>query len=383
MNTLTQTARLPLTNALTQSKILKAGKIFLSALLIFLLSLFNTAGAQTNDPCPAQVVTHNSAWIKYPSCPNGTNGEIKLCFSGFMTSYTIRVYIMINQQLVENQSLARTNQTAQCQTWSNLGPGDYCFLVTDNGRTCTENLDIVLFCEELGRQGCTPGFWKNHTACWQTWATATPLYPDQTLESIFDVPDDYGLDNVTLLSALQGGGGPGLPGAAQVLLRAAVAALLNAAHTDIDYPRTWASIIADVNTALASRNRQTMLNLAEALDRDNNSGCSIDAHCRPNDRALEADRARPTTMMEVTTELNVKVLPNPTYEAFKVQIEGGSTDKISMRIMDMQGKLLEQRQNIQPNQILRVGEKLNPGVYFIEVQQGSTRKQMKVVKSGS
>ena len=79
----------------------------------------------------------------------------------------------------------------------------------------------------------------------------------------------------SLLQALQGGGGPGLEGGARILLRAAVAALLNAAHPDVDYPRTTAQILADVNSALTSGNRNTMLNLATALDNDNNIGCPL------------------------------------------------------------------------------------------------------------
>ncbi|HSF43302.1 MAG TPA: hypothetical protein VLT87_26115, partial [Thermoanaerobaculia bacterium] len=68
---------------------------------------------------------------------------------------------------------------------------------------------------------------------------------------------------------------PGTLGAAKILLRAAVAALLNAAHSGVDYPRTTAEIIADVNAALASNNRNTMLELASELDDDNNGGCPL------------------------------------------------------------------------------------------------------------
>lgn len=79
----------------------------------------------------------------------------------------------------------------------------------------------------------------------------------------------------TLLDALNYQGGNGTTGAARILLRAAVAAMLNAANPNVDYPRTEASIIADVNAALASKNRNTMLNLATALDADNNLGCPL------------------------------------------------------------------------------------------------------------
>jgi hypothetical protein len=54
-----------------------------------------------------------------------------------------------------------------------------------------------------------------------------------------------------------------------------VAALLNAAHSGVNYPRTTAEILADTNSALTSGNRNTMLNLATALDNDNNLGCPL------------------------------------------------------------------------------------------------------------
>lgn len=53
-----------------------------------------------------------------------------------------------------------------------------------------------------GDSGCGQGFWKNHPSAWM----GTFLSPTQTVESVFDVPNAYGLDNVTLLGAL------GLPG---------------------------------------------------------------------------------------------------------------------------------------------------------------------------
>jgi hypothetical protein len=103
----------------------------------------------------------------------------------------------------------------------------------------------------------------------------TGFTPTQTLESVFDVPDGFGLDNRTLRQALSFGGGSGTTGAARILLRAAVAAMLNSAHPDVNYPRTTAEVIADVNAALASGNRTVMLDLAAELDADNNLGCPL------------------------------------------------------------------------------------------------------------
>lgn len=117
--------------------------------------------------------------------------------------------------------------------------------------------------------GCTPGFWKNHLSAWVGFS------PGHTLESVFEVPNSLGLDNKTLQQALSFPGGPGTLGGAKILLRAATAALLNAAHPDINYTMSVAEVISQVNTALASNNRSTMLTLATSLDNDNNLGCSL------------------------------------------------------------------------------------------------------------
>lgn len=175
-------------------------------------------------------------------------------------------------------------------TWdvTDTPAGDTTYTATGHGTDSTgadvtfpdfpdEQDAVSVTVEERGFEGCTPGFWKNHPAVWQGFT------PGQTLESVFDVPDGLGLDDTTLLEALSLGGGSGVQGASQILLRAAAAALLNAAHPDVEYPHTVADVIADVNAALASGNRATILNLAADLDEDNNLGCSIDAHGNPID----------------------------------------------------------------------------------------------------
>lgn len=126
--------------------------------------------------------------------------------------------------------------------------------------------------EPTGDAGCTPGYWKNHTDSW----AGTGYLPSQSTGSVFSGASAFpSLASKTLLQSLQGGGGSGAEGAAKILLRAAVAALLNAAHSGVDYPRTTAEILADVNAALSSKNRNTMLDLATGLDNDNNLGCPL------------------------------------------------------------------------------------------------------------
>jgi len=125
-----------------------------------------------------------------------------------------------------------------------------------------------------GDEGCTPGYWKNHTDSWPP----TGYSPSTQVASVFSQASGYpSLGPATLLQALSFQGGPTIDDAAANLLRAAVAGLLDASHPGVDYPRSAASLIADVNAALASRNRDTILGLASAIDADNNGngGCPL------------------------------------------------------------------------------------------------------------
>jgi hypothetical protein len=127
----------------------------------------------------------------------------------------------------------------------------------------------------VGHEGCTPGYWKNHTDNWEE------ASPNQLVITIYDVSPALLL--VTLEQALSLQGGPGVEGAERNLVRAATAAWLNAAHDGLGYP--WRRnapgldgrppLQAYVNEALASGDRETMLAAAERLDADNNLGCPL------------------------------------------------------------------------------------------------------------
>ena len=114
-------------------------------------------------------------------------------------------------------------------------------------------------------EGLTPGYWKNHPRSWVGFNT-TDLVGD-----VFDIPAQLSdLADDTLMQALNYGGGRDVIGAARNLLRIAVAAVLNAAHPNLNYPMALSDIIEDVNEALASLNRTVMGRLQATLDRYNN-----------------------------------------------------------------------------------------------------------------
>lgn len=126
----------------------------------------------------------------------------------------------------------------------------------------------------IGQDGCTPGYWKNHTEAWQRFSPTTTLGEYFTFPAeLADFADD------TFLEALNYGGGPDLAGATEILMRAAVAAMLNMAHHDVDYPlRPYSqpgNVQKMVNDALASLDRDTIIKTASYLDKRNNLGCPL------------------------------------------------------------------------------------------------------------
>jgi hypothetical protein len=79
--------------------------------------------------------------------------------------------------------------------------------------------------------------------------------------------------------------------------------------------------------------------------------------------------------------LNITASPNPSSHTFNLTISGGDAqESILLRVINTQGKVVEQRQNIRSGQTLQIGENYAAGMYIIEIQQGSERKTIKVVK---
>ena len=123
---------------------------------------------------------------------------------------------------------------------------------------------------ELGTEGCTPGYWKNHLEAW------AGISPDGKVKDVFAIPANVALlGEVTNLQALSFGGGSSVADASATLLRAAVAGVLNATSPDVDYSISAGDLVAQVNAALATGDRATILALKDAIDRANNGGCPL------------------------------------------------------------------------------------------------------------
>ena len=130
---------------------------------------------------------------------------------------------------------------------------------------------------DLWWYGRIPGYWKNNPGQW-----STAFAPTNFLQDVFAIPNSLLTDGVldndsvpgkdTLMSTLTYQGGTTLKGAAQILLRAASAALLNEAYYGNSFPGapSLEYLITRVNVVLASENKAQYIVLAGYFEKWNN-----------------------------------------------------------------------------------------------------------------
>lgn len=112
-------------------------------------------------------------------------------------------------------------------------------------------------------EGCTPGYWRqdHHFDSW----VPTGYAPSDDFEVVFGVNASFNPHAMSDAVWLGGGG-------ENALARHAVAALLNAAHPDVDYVYTVAEVIAMTQSAYSSGDFEPIKDL---FDVANNAGCTL------------------------------------------------------------------------------------------------------------
>lgn len=81
----------------------------------------------------------------------------------------------------------------------------------------------------------------------------------------------------------------------------------------------------------------------------------------------------------VTDGFRVNVSPNPSAGDFRIQVISKSMEPISVKVMDLSGKVLTVNSNVIKGSIV-LGNELRPGTYIAEVIQGTSRQVIKLVK---
>jgi hypothetical protein len=79
--------------------------------------------------------------------------------------------------------------------------------------------------------------------------------------------------------------------------------------------------------------------------------------------------------------LALKAYPNPSTNKFTVNVQSSNREeKIQVRVMDLNGRVVELFNNLSANQTLQIGSNYRPGMYIVEMIQGNERKQLKLIK---
>ena len=212
-------------------------------------------------------------------------------------------------------------------------------------------------------QGCTLGYWKNHTNRWcDSYRTC-----DRFGDVFTSAPAS--LANLTLLQALNLGGG-----GIYNLARQGVAALLNTCSNQVAYAGygdNTQSVIAAINLAYSTGGNAPGI-LGSQLDVFNNSGCPLGGT-----RATTATNCTSAS----THRMSVTVYPNPTTNNFNIDLSNINDSKIYIVVYDMLGRLVD-TQELDPKNTLeiKVGAKYPTGIYNVVVTQGTEVKTQRVIK---
>lgn len=241
-------------------------------ILLFTLAFASTALAGSSADGPSGIT------LSYPDDMATCEPTFAISTTGVPNSFTVQynIFVQVGADLVEIGSGTSQGNLDINFTPPALDPGTTntyaVFIAVFSGDTLKAKLSgkwNVTCAEEppppppppAPFQGCTPGYWRQ-THHFDSWVP-TGYAPGDSYNGTFSVAGSYN----TLSDAVWArGGGEG------ALARMAVAALLNAAHPDVNYAYTTAEILAGVQAAYASGNFEPF---KDALDNANNAGCPL------------------------------------------------------------------------------------------------------------
>jgi len=80
----------------------------------------------------------------------------------------------------------------------------------------------------------------------------------------------------------------------------------------------------------------------------------------------------------------IRVQPNPTTGPFEIQVlSTNSVEPVLLKTIDITGRVIDVKQNIVANQVVRMGKDYGPGIFMIIASQGDRTATIKLVKTGN
>ncbi len=90
--------------------------------------------------------------------------------------------------------------------------------------------------------------------------------------------------------------------------------------------------------------------------------------------------ATPVAPTEEFATLQVRAFPNPSQHQFTLVVKGRNHEPVSIRVMDVTGRVVEERKAVLANGTLTLGAFYRPGLYLAEVVQGNEKVILKLTK---
>ncbi len=261
---------------------------------------------------------------------------------------------------------------------SSVGVGTYYIKVSNEN--CSTIYTVVITDKDCNgvAQGCTLGYWKNHTDRWSCYTTET------TFGSVFGAATGD-LADMKLLDALNLGGG-----GANNLARQGVAALLNACSSGdskVNYPLSVDEVKQIVNDGLSGvYNDQSDCNnagcAANYLDRLNNAGCPLGGSRATN---LAAEATSSLQGERLTDSHELRAYPTPFTDKAVIEFRVAQDERFSMRLYDMRGALVRELKSGEAkagvvNTVEVDGGGLPEGLYIARMVSDSGTKTVKLLK---
>jgi hypothetical protein len=78
--------------------------------------------------------------------------------------------------------------------------------------------------------------------------------------------------------------------------------------------------------------------------------------------------------------LTVNAHPNPTANYFTLVTRSSSNRVLTLRVIDVEGHVIENRSGVAANGSIRIGHQYRPGTYFVQVVQGNQTVTLKLIK---
>jgi uncharacterized delta-60 repeat protein len=95
---------------------------------------------------------------------------------------------------------------------------------------------------------------------------------------------------------------------------------------------------------------------------------------KPTSSAVSAEK-------KYAVDFDAMAWPNPANDVFNVIVRSNDgTTKITVKVFDAMGRVVDTKHSIAEGETLKLGENYRPGVYVIEIVQGSQRKTLKLIK---